>query len=225
MIDKHETTETTGGRGPVAPAGPSEKPRALVLAASPRRGGTCAALAPHVAAGLRDAGCDACVRYLADYAPAGCTGCGACERTGACALDACELEGARGGGRPGFSALIRELEAADALALVAPVYFSGPPSQLKALFDRLQPFWAQRYVLGTRPSARPLGQRKPFDLVAVGTGKDPFGHEALVSCARSALRMLDFELHELRGAVGLDPAAPAVQEAARMWGKELAARL
>jgi len=197
-------------------------PRVAVLAGSPRAGGACVALASQVAAGVTAAGAQARLLRLADYAPAGCIGCGACERTGACVLEARELEAERAGGRPGFLALLRELEAADALVLVAPVYFAGPPSQLKALFDRLQPYWAQRYVLGTRHAALPPAERKPFDLVVVGTGKDPFGHEPLVTCARSSLRMLDFELREVRSAVGLDPGDLATAAQARAWGEDLA---
>lgn len=203
----------------------SHRPRALVLAGSPRLAGTCADLAAHVAKGLVEAGCEAPVCRLGDYDIAGCTGCGACERTGACVFDAREREAARRGGSPGASQLAGELEAADALVLVAPVFFSGPPSQLKAFFDRLQPYWAQRYILGTRHAALPLDVRKPFDLVAVGAGGDPFGYDALVRTARSALRMLDFELAAAHEAVGPQRRDPATLERARMWGAGLGARL
>ena len=105
----------------------------------------------------------------------------------------------------GFACLIKRLQAADALALVAPVYFSGPPSQLKAVLDRMQPLWCQRYLLGQRP-VRPLECRRPLDLFVVGAGGDPFGHDALVSCARSSLRMADFELHATHDLVGFGQA-------------------
>ena len=203
--------------------------RVVVLVGSPRVAGVCAALASQVAAGVASADVAVRVVRLADYDGTGCIGCGSCERTGTCVFDKHERAAVYAGGRPGLSALARELEAADALALVAPVYFSGPPSQLKALFDRLQPYWVQRYILGTRPPlqppARPMGQRKPLDLVVVGTGADPFGYDALVSCARSALRMLDFELTELRDAVGADPHDPVIATAARAWGVDLGARV
>ena len=88
---------------------------------------------------------------------------------------------------------------------MAPVYFSGPPSQLKAVLDRMQPLWCQRYLLGQRP-VRPLECRRPLDLFVVGAGGDPFGHDALVSCARSSLRMADFELHAMHDLVGFGQA-------------------
>lgn len=168
-----------------------------VLVGSPRRNGACAALARCVAQGVQRAGAVATTAYLADYALAGCIGCGACNRTGSCVFDAREAEASR----PGFAALFDCVRRADALALVAPVYFSGPPSQLKAFFDRMQPLWAQRYVLNKCPTL-PMGERRPFDLYAVGAGGDPFGYDALVSCARSSLRMADLELRELHDCIG-----------------------
>ncbi len=176
-------------------------PCVCVLAGSPRRDGASAALAACIARGVGRAGCRADLVLLADFAVAGCTGCGTCESTGACVLDAGERRAAAAGGRPPCAALRARLDAADGLALVSPVYFSGPPSQLKAFFDRMQPLWAQRYLLRTRP-VLPPGERRPLDLFVVGSGGDPFGYDALVSCARSSLRMADFELRALHDCVG-----------------------
>lgn len=176
-----------------------------VLAGSPRVG-RCVRLAEAVASGVREAGGQAHLVRLADYEVLGCVGCGACSRTGTCAL----ADRPTPSGRPGFDELAGALVAADALALVAPVYFSGPPSQLKALLDRLQPFWAQRYLLDRRP-VLPLDERKPFELLAVGEGGDPFGWEPLAGCCRSALRMLDYELRATHDFVGAFDEARAVE--------------
>ena len=144
-----------------------------MLVGSPRKNGACARFAAELEDALHGSGAVAELLFLCDYEVLGCVGCGACERTGACVLDA--REGA--GGRPGFACLLKRLQAADALALVAPVYFSGPPSQLKAVLDRMQPLWCQ-----------------------------PFGYDALVGCARSSLRMADFELHAMHDLVGFGQA-------------------
>lgn len=179
-------------------------PRVGVLVGSPRRAGSCARLAGRLESCLREAGAQTTLMPLCDYEVGGCVGCGACEKTGACVLDARE----GGGLRPGFARLLEQLLACDALALVAPVYFSGPPSQLKAVLDRMQPLWCRRYLLGTRPTL-PLEARRPLHLFVVGAGGDPFGHDALVSCVRSSLRMADFELRVTRDLVGLgQPARP-----------------
>ena len=59
------------------------------------------------------------------------------------------------------------IDSADEITVVSPVYFAGPPSQLKALLDRLQPYyWTNARVEEKRPAVlhvvgeggdRPLG--------------------------------------------------------------------
>ena len=198
----------------------SRVPTICVLVGSPRRNGACAALARCVAEGAQRERAAVVTACLADYTFAGCVGCGACSRTGSCVFDAREAQAPR----PGFAALWDCVCNANALALVAPVYFSGPPSQLKAFFDRMQPLWAQRYVLNARP-VLPMDERNPFDLYAVGAGGDPFGYDALVSCARSSLRMADFELRRVHDCIGYGTAGQdghAFEARAREEGARLA---
>lgn len=191
-------------------------PSVLVLAGSPRRSGRCAAAAEALARGAAGAGCAARLVRLPDLDVPGCTGCGACERTGRCVLPG---ELARQGRRDGMGLVLAALGEASALALVSPVYFGGPPSQLKALLDRLQPLWAQRYVLRARPPL-PKPARTPAFVVAVGAGGDPIGHAPLVECCRSALRMADCEVVRDLALIGGPPGAEALAES---WGAELAA--
>lgn len=169
-------------------------PVVCVLAGSPRRSGASSALAVCLARGVQEAGGTASVVRLADFAIEGCIGCGACEATGRCVLRVA-------GDRPGFGELEAAVDAADGLLLAAPLYFAGPCSQLKAFFDRQQPLWAQRYLLGTRP-VRAVEERRPWELFVLGGGGDPFGYEPLVTCGRSALRMLDYELRGVHDCVG-----------------------
>lgn len=189
-----------------------------VWAASPRVG-SCARMASAVARGLRDGGSRPYEVRLADYDVLGCTGCGACERTGSCVLAGRPTLS----GRPGFDELLATVDAADALLLVAPVFFAGPPSQLKAFLDRLQPFWAQRYLLKTRAALAPA-LRRPFELAVVGSGGDPFGYDPLVTCCRSALRMADFELqavHDFVGDCDMDRAEALGRDFAQRLGRSL----
>ena len=162
-----------------------------VLNASPRGDGRCARLSQALSERLARLEGRLRVRRLSlrDYEVAPCVGCGACQVTGACVLAARD-KAMRGGG---FSALFEALDEADALVMVSPVYFSGPPAQLKAFYDRLQVLWARRYALGRRP-VRPREQRGPLDLMCVGEGGDPFGRDPLVTITHAAMRMMDFEL-------------------------------
>ena len=87
----------------------------------------------------------------------------------------------------------KHLDAADELIVVSPVYFAGAPAQLKALMDRLQPY----YWSGLRSQVR-----RPMVLHVVGEGGDPHGFEPLIGTARSAFACAGFELELVLDWVG-----------------------
>ena len=205
---------TSSEAHPSAP-GAASRLRVGVLSGSPRRGGSCAHLAGDVVAPtLAQAGEGLAVevRELARFRVAPCLGCGVCERTGVCVLARGEgAQAAESEGRaPGFAGLLAWLDSLDALVLVAPVYFAGPPAQLKALLDRMQFLWARRYLLGRWPRLTPQ-ERRPCGLVVVGSGGDPFGCEPLVTCCTSALRMANFELASTERLVGYRSGRPGAE--------------
>lgn len=149
----------------------------VVLAASPHAGGAGSRLAQVAVAAAQDAGMSARLLRLNRYTVAPCDNCGACLGTGQC----CHVDD--------FEALVDVLDEADALMLVSPVYFAGPPAQLKAFFDRYQARWVRRYVLG-----QPACQKRPALLAVTRTGQDPFGFDPLVTITRSALNIAGFSL-------------------------------
>jgi multimeric flavodoxin WrbA len=111
----------------------------------------------------------------------GCIGCDACRKAGKCAFD------------DDMTALMGVLDSADELYLVSPVYFAGPPSQLKAALDRLQPhYWKE-----TR-----LRPKRPAYLHAVGEGGDPHGYRPLVTICKSALGVAGFALESVTPHIG-----------------------
>lgn len=176
--------------------------RIVVLAGSPH--GAMSGMVAEILVGLLQArGAQVSLLRINDFDIAGCTGCGACARSGICVHDRAEAAGVY----PGHAALRNELEDADGLALVAPVYFSGPPSQLKAVIDRMQPLFYQRYLTHAR-AILPVSARKPLDLFVVGHGGDPFGYQPLVTCVHSGFRMLDYELRRVHNLVGVQNGVP-----------------
>lgn len=87
----------------------------------------------------------------------------------------------------------------DEITVVSPVYFSGAPSQLKCLLDRLQPyFWAR---LEAR-KAGALPEKRPLTLHVIGEGGDPHGYDALTSEVKSAFATADFRLERILDWVG-----------------------
>ena len=161
--------------------------RRVVLCGSPRATGRCRAIA------------DALVQEFAVANPGdrvitlsiermgihGCVGCDACRDEGVCVFE------------DDMVRVMAALDEADELHVVSPVYFAGPPSQFKALLDRLQPhYWKNTRALPKRPA----------HLHVVGEGGDPHGFEPLVTICRSALSVAGFTLETVTPHIGATPA-------------------
>lgn len=84
----------------------------------------------------------------------------------------------------------KHLDAADELIVVSPVYFSGAPAQLKALLDRLQPYFFSNVRTRTK-------ERRPATLHVVRDGGDPHGFDPLVGVVCSALAVAGFRLERV----------------------------
>ena len=147
----------------------------LVICASPRPHGRSAEIAARLKQDIVTANPDVDARMLhvSNLNIHGCIGCDVCRDTGECTFD------------DDMTGVMDALDAASELHLVSPVYFAGPPSQLKVLLDRLQP----HYWKGTRNHPK-----RPAYLHVVGEGGDPHGFEPLVTICRSALAVAGFEL-------------------------------
>ena len=87
----------------------------------------------------------------------------------------------------------KHLDAADELIVVCPVYFASVPAQMKALLDRLQPYYF------TDPRTRP---KPPAVFPVVGAGGDPHGFEPLIGTVRSALSVAGFAVELVLDWVG-----------------------
>lgn len=154
-------------------------PRILGVAGSPRRGGNTDTLLDACLAAAREAGATTDLLVVAEAGIAPCRGCNACSKTGSCIV------------RDGMTDIYPRLDAADAIVVATPVYFATVPAVLKALYDRCQPYWARRYVLG-----RPLERRRPGALIVVGGGGDPYGPTCAVTTSRSVFAVLGLDVAE-----------------------------
>ena len=158
--------------------------RRVVLCGSPRPNGHCAQMARKLADGFTREypGDQAMPLFVSGLDIHGCIGCDHCREAGECVF------------ADDMASVLAALDDADELHVVCPVYFAGPPSQMKALLDRLQPhFWK-----GTR------GQpKRPLHLHVVGEGGDPHGYDPLVTICKSAFAVAGFALQEVSPHVGL----------------------
>ena len=174
----------------------------IILSGSPRKNGKCAAISMAVQARLealfpQD---KARVILLPEIDEiSGCTSCDFCEPNGGDCYIPDKMQG-----------LYKDLGAADSLIIVSPVYFSGPPAQLKAIYDRFQAyFWAH-------DSKADKGAAILF-AVGDGLGGDPHGFEPLVTITRSALAVAKFRLERSFACIGVpkDVAVSCVSRLAR----------
>ena len=91
----------------------------------------------------------------------GCNGCEFCKTNDGCIIE------------DDMTQFIDDLDTAERVFLVSPIYFAGAPSQLKAVLDRLQPFFWP--YLERRKRGEPLPAKRPLSLFVVGDGGDPHG--------------------------------------------------
>ena len=147
----------------------------LVICGSPRSIGVSNEYSTALAAQFESQGKQVRRWNVADHAVSGCIGCEACRG------DAHECAQSDDMGE-----LYELLDGSSALHVVSPVYFSGPPSQFKAVLDRLQPYWECRRGPNAVPGAAQAPKR-PAELHVIGQGGDPFGFSSLETCVRSAL--------------------------------------
>ena len=155
----------------------------LVICGSPRKNGISSRYATQLIAELEAKGVAVERWNVADHGVGGCVGCEGCRRVLQCVecsehLTHCVI-------RDDMDGLYALLDGAAAVHVVAPVYFSGPTSQFKAVLDRLQPYWEKRRGPNRQPGAADAPKR-PVTLYVIGSGGDPYGFAALESCVRSS---------------------------------------
>ena len=122
----------------------------LILFGSPHKEGATARLLEAALAGMPGA---QIARFDAfSLAPAPCDDCGYCHRADTCRHR--DLDG-----------FYEALEAADVLIFATPVYNRSFPAPMKAVLDRLQRYWAARFVRGVRP---PIEKAKQTLLLTAG---------------------------------------------------------
>jgi multimeric flavodoxin WrbA len=112
--------------------------RLLVLLGSPRKGGNSETLSRSVAGTVEDDGGSVEFVRLNDLELRPCQGCGGCNKTGVCVV------------KDDMGDLYDQVDRADRILLVSPVYFYGLSAQCKIFGDRMQAKWARRYLLKDR---------------------------------------------------------------------------
>ena len=188
----------------------SRVPIVLGIAGSPRRFGNSDRLLDAVLEGAREAGAETRTLIASESGLKQCLGCNACSLTGECIQ------------HDGGPAVYAAIDAADAIVVATPVYFAGVPGGLKVLIDRMQPYWARRYVLKL-----PRPARRPGAILLARGGGDPYGFEHAEATVRSVLAVLEIDVLGVVRAAEVDSvgdleAYPDLLGEARALGAEVA---
>ncbi len=158
---------------------------------SPREGGNTEILLKETLKPLYEAGHIIKVFNLNSITIKPCQDCAGCLKTGACIYkdDAmCEIYDA-----------IRE---ADRIILASPIFFFSVSAQTKAMIDRCQAFWCEKYLLKKSIPAGPQG-RKGL-LLLVGGMKKQDGARCAEETAKAFFRTVSVPEHKTLIFMGVD---------------------
>lgn len=125
--------------------------RVIAFLGSPRKDGNTSILLGEAIRGVQEAGHAVRLLKVAQMKIRPCLNCGDCEESGECIIKDDEM--------PKVYAAIRE---ADRIILASPIFFSGVTAQAKAMIDRCQALWCEKYLLKREIPAGPAGRKGLF---------------------------------------------------------------
>jgi multimeric flavodoxin WrbA len=83
----------------------------------------------------------------------------------------------------------KHIDAADEIIVVCPLYFASAPAQMKALLDRLQPYYWS--------NIRNSDTRRNMEIHVIGEDGNPYGFDALITTLESAFGVCGFSLSSI----------------------------
>lgn len=179
----------------------------LIFSGSPRRG-NCEAIAEALAWRALARGAFGPLMLMRKKMVRPCAACGSCALTGNCVFDHKDQ------GRPIFD----QMADARGLIVVSPVYFYGPPSQLKSLVDRSQVIWE------SNKRQMPTEKRPAYVVLTAARMNGERLFDASLLILRCFFDVMGFRLENsllLRGLDGPDDYQnnPEMQETLVNWSK------
>ncbi len=119
-----------------------------------------------------------------------CQDCGGCDKTGECVI------------KDDMVRIRQAIRDADRIILASPIFFFGLSAQTKAMIDRCQAFWCEKYLLKRPLPGGPFG-RKGL-LLLVGGMKKEIGIQCSETTARAFFRTVSVPEHETLGFLEVD---------------------
>jgi len=187
--------------------------KVLGILGSPCASGNTADLLDAVLEGARDEGASVERFDLARMKIGGCTECRGCDAGAACVQS-----------RDDMVLIYERIRNVDAIVIASPIFFMGVTAQTKAMIDRCQCFWVERFVLKKRVYE---GKRRPKGLfVSCAGGPKELVFEPAIHVVKAFFSAIDYEysgeiLLGHTDAPDLDQRKRAALEKARAAGRKL----
>jgi multimeric flavodoxin WrbA len=164
---------------------------------SPRLGGNTEILMNEALKPLRETGHDVKVYHLNTLNIKPCQDCGGCVKTGVCIQ------------KDAMTEIFAAIRGADRIILASPIFFYSLSAQAKAMVDRCQSFWCEKYLLKKTIPSGPHG-RKGL-LLLVGGMKKEDGLRCAEITAKGFFRTVSVPEHETLAYGGVDGKGDVVE--------------
>ncbi len=126
-----------------------------------------------------------------------CQDCGGCDETGKCIV------------QDDMDQIYDAIRSADRIILASPIFFFALSAQTKAMIDRCQSFWCEKYLLKKPIQGGKFG-RKGL-LLLVGGMKKEIGIQCAESCAKAFFRTISVPEHSMLYFLGVDEKGAILQ--------------
>jgi len=157
---------------------------------SPRNDGNTELLLKEAIKGIQDSGQSVDTFNLNSMDIRPCQDCGGCNETGKCIVS------------DDMDLIYEAIRGADRIILASPIFFFALSAQTKAVIDRSQSFWCEKYLLKKIISSD-IHQRRGLLLLVGGMKKD-IGVQCAEACAKAFFRTISVPEHNTLYFLGVD---------------------
>ncbi|MBF0520224.1 MAG: flavodoxin family protein [Nitrospirae bacterium] len=157
---------------------------------SPRFRGNTEILLDEALRAIKDRGHTVTLFRPSEMNIAPCINCGGCDQTGQCVIS------------DDMADVYKAIYESERFILASPIFFFGLTAQIKALIDRAQALWCEKYLLNQPIVSGPHG-RKGL-LIMVGGMKKEIGFKSGEATAKAFFRTISVPVHETIYFDGID---------------------
>lgn len=164
--------------------------KVMALLGSPRRGGNSEILLNSVTSLISENGHEVQIFRPDAMKISPCLNCGGCEESGECIIE------------DDMALIYNAIRQSDRFIICSPIFFYGLPAQIKALIDRCQAIWSEKYLL-KRPIIASVSGRKGL-LILIGGLNKQVGFDCGDATAMAFFRTIGVPVHETISLMKID---------------------